>query len=120
MTENDSQRGGNKGAPIYGIRITVVKSHPDCRAQHKVGDTWEDNCGLDKDSIKGFICPSAYFALHPIVFGLRYGVKFPWIKDSETSVCCCPAIDTPVHFKIDRVKDKVRWYSEENETEQTC
>lgn len=113
-TEELRQRVRN-GIPIYGIRITVVKSHPDCAAQHKVGDTWEDNCGVDKGKIKGFICPSAYAALHPKVYALRYGAQFPWEKDPDSIVCCCTDLHTPVQFKIERLRDNVRWLAKETE-----
>jgi len=106
-----------KGVPIYGVRITVVKSHPDCGAQMKVGDTWEDNCGVDKDRVKGFVCPSAFAVLQPMVFALRYGAQFPNQKEPDSVTWVCPDLYTPVHFKIERLRNKVRWLADETERE---
>lgn len=94
----------------WPVRVTVVEAHPECGAKHKVGDIWEQ-AGVRKERIKGFICPTAFIALSPIIYALRYGAEFPWAqKDSYTAIC--PDPETPVKFKIERLRGKV-WMAAE-------
>jgi uncharacterized repeat protein (TIGR04076 family) len=92
--------------PMWMVRVTVVDAHPDCGAHHKVGDTWEQS-DVKKETIKGFICPTAFAALYPIIFAMRYGAEFPWSADSDKYEAVCPDPDTPVKFRIERIKGKV-------------
>ena len=93
-------------AAMYKVRVTVVKAHSGCGAKHKVGDVYEEWM-VTEGSQKGFICPSAYMALSPWIYALRYGAVFPWGEGPGNSmVLCCPDIETPVHFKIERVTEE--------------
>lgn len=93
--------------PQYKVRVTVVKAHPGCGAKHKVGDIFE-MIGVRKEHVKGFMCPTAFIALAPFIYAMRYGGKFPWARDRDSWVGCCPDIDTPVLFEIRRLRDQKR------------
>lgn len=93
--------------PLYKVRVTVVKAHPGCAAQHKVGDTFE-TFGARKEDQKGFMCPTAFATFHPMIYAMRYGGEFPWAKDRDSWIGCCPDADTPVLFEIRRVREEKR------------
>ena len=99
--------------PSYKVRVTVVKAHPECGAKHKVGDTFE-MIGVRKEHVKGFMCPTAFATFYPMIYALRYGGEFPWAKDPDSWVGCCPDIDTPVLFEIRRLRDDKRIADEES------
>jgi len=92
--------------PMYTVRVTVVEAHPDCGAGHKVGDTWEIS-HVRRGGQKGFLCPTAFNALYNKIFAMRYGAEFPWASDRDSWVACCCDPDTPVLFKIERLRDQV-------------
>ena len=91
--------------PMYKVRVTVLQAHPDCGARHKAGDTFEQ-ANVNKESLKGFMCPTAYVALSPIIYAMRYGGQFPWSKNPDVWVGCCQDIETPVVFEIRRLRDE--------------
>jgi uncharacterized repeat protein (TIGR04076 family) len=96
----------SEDVPMYKVRVTIVKAHPGCGAQHKEGDIYEEWM-VTKGSQKGFICPTAYATLFPWIYALRYGAVFPWGEGPGNSmVLCCPDVETPVHFKIERVTEE--------------
>jgi uncharacterized repeat protein (TIGR04076 family) len=92
---------GRKDVPVYKVRLTVVKAHSGCGAEHKVGDTWEISHD-ERRGQKGFICPSAFQSLYHVIFAMRYGAEFPWSEDGNSVIYCCPDLHTPVFFKIER------------------
>jgi len=98
--------------PMYTIRVTVVEAHPDCGAGHKVGDTWEIS-HVRRGGQKGFICPTAFSSLYRVIFAMRYGAKFPWAPESDTWVSCCNDPITPVHFKMERLRDQI-WTADQD------
>jgi uncharacterized repeat protein (TIGR04076 family) len=99
--------------PMYKVRVTVIKAHPDCGAEHKVGDTFEIS-HVKKEGIKGFLCPTAFNQLYPVIFAMRYGAEFPWQKDPDSWVVGCGDVETPVVFEIKRLRDDP-WIAAANE-----
>ena len=98
--------------PMWVVRVTVVEAHPDCGAKHKVGDTWEI-ADVKKETIKGFICPTAFYTLYPIIYVMRYGGEFPFAADPDSYEVVCPDFETPVKFRIERIRGKVWMAAEE-------
>lgn len=96
------------GVPTYKVRVTVVDAHPLCGAEHKVGDTFEQ-FGVKRDGVTGYMCPTAFAALAPFIYAMRYGATFPWGDDPDACVYCCPDKDTPVHFEVRRLKDEAEF-----------
>ena len=89
--------------PTHEVRVTVVKAHPNCGAEHKVGDTWEISHD-GRGGQKGFLCPTAFQSLYHLIFALRCGAKFPWSEDEDSTIDCCIDSHTPVFFKIERLR----------------
>jgi uncharacterized repeat protein (TIGR04076 family) len=93
--------------PMYTVRVTVVKSHPKCKARHKIGDTWEIS-HVKRGGQKGFICPSALHSLYFLIHALRYGAEFPMWKDRDSKVDCCACdSNVSVGFKLERLRDRI-------------
>jgi uncharacterized repeat protein (TIGR04076 family) len=92
--------------PMYKVRVTVLEAHPDCGAEHKVGDTFEIS-HVKKEGLKGFLCPTAFNQLYPVIFAMRYGAEFPWQKDPDSWVVNCGDTETPVKFEIRRLREEV-------------
>ncbi|MBW1667519.1 MAG: TIGR04076 family protein [Deltaproteobacteria bacterium] len=103
--------------PMYRVRVTVIKAHPDCGAQHKVGDTWEIS-HVKEGGQKGFLCPSALHDMYHIIFAMRYGAQFPWAEDPDTWIAQCGDPNTPMLFKIERMIDEV-WTADQDQKEET-
>jgi len=91
------------GVPIYPVRTTVISAHKDCGARHKIGDTWEIS-GIYEGATRGFICPTALGSLWCFIYAMRFGAEFPWGEDPDSVKAICPDQNTPVLFKIERLK----------------
>jgi uncharacterized repeat protein (TIGR04076 family) len=91
------------GVPIYPVQTTVISAHKDCGAKHKIGDTWEIY-GIYEGATRGFICPVALGALWCFIYAMRFGAELPWGEDSDSCTAVCPDQNTPVIFKIKRLK----------------
>ncbi len=86
----------------YKIVATVKDVKGECAAGHKVGDVIE----LVRFDVKGFICPSAFAAIYPTIFAMKFGAEFPWEEDSDKTLVCCPDPRNLVIFEVRRVKIK--------------
>jgi uncharacterized repeat protein (TIGR04076 family) len=98
--------------PMYTVRVTVIKAHPECGAGHQVGDTWEIS-HVRKGGQKGFLCPSAFHSMYNLIFAMRYGAEFPWQKDGDSWVAQCGDPNTPMLFKIERLRDQI-WTADQD------
>ncbi len=106
------------GVPLYKVRTTVVSAHPDCGARHKVGDTWEIS-GVYEGATKGFICPAALASLWGFIYAMRFGAEFPWGEGPDSCVLVCSDPNTPVLFKIERLKEQPVYLAGKKESGKT-
>jgi uncharacterized repeat protein (TIGR04076 family) len=81
------------------IEVTVKSQKGKCAFGHKVGD----KIVFDGRSVKGNICYSALLVLLPKVYGMRYGLVFPWSENKDIVCNACPDADNPVVFEIRRI-----------------
>jgi uncharacterized repeat protein (TIGR04076 family) len=44
-------------------------------------------------------------SLWGFIYAMRFGATFPWSEDPDSCVAVCPDSDTPVLFKIERIKN---------------
>jgi uncharacterized repeat protein (TIGR04076 family) len=66
---------------------------------HKVGD----EIVFDGHTIQGHFCASAFVAMMPTMFALRYGASFPWMESRPTFAC--PDPNNPVVFRFSCVPE---------------
>ncbi len=86
------------------VKVVEVRGKP-CGFGHKVGDTWIFKGGK---TVAGF-CGSAYDVIFPYWRVLRFGGEFPWEKDKDKTIICCPDPESGVVFELTRlVKPKTR------------
>jgi len=89
----------------YRIIIRAVRSKNQCPV-YKVGDTitYED------EELVGKICPTAFAALWPIIYAMRFGARFPWCDDKHSDLVYfqCPDIEDTIEFEIRRIPAKKR------------
>lgn len=100
--------------PMYKVRVTVLEAHPECGAEHHVGDIWEQS-HVKREGVEGFLCPTAFTSLAPVIYAMRYGGEFPWSEDPDVWVGCCIDVETPVKFEIRRLVDETWTAAEEEE-----
>jgi len=86
----------------YRVEVKVIRQQGTCHFGHLV----DDLITFDGETIQGRICMSALYSMMPKVFALRYGAKFPWLKDNpDVSTHACPDAFNPVVFEIRRIRD---------------
>ncbi len=83
---------------MSNLKIEVIKilEAGKCNFGHKKGDTFE------YPEEKGKICSAAWHTMYPYICGLQYGASYPWEKDANSIIVCCPDYKNPVVFKIIR------------------
>ena len=87
----------------YRIIIRAIKSKAQCPV-YKVGDiiTYEN------EELLGKICPTAFAALWPIIYAMRFDATFPWCdaQHCDTVYFQCPDVKDTVEFEIKRLPGK--------------
>jgi uncharacterized repeat protein (TIGR04076 family) len=86
---------------MYTVIATVKSIGGEC-AFHRVGD----QIIFNGRSIQGQFCPSAFMAMMPTFYALRYGVEFPWLEGRDVTTFACPDAENPVVFEIQRIQEK--------------
>ncbi len=86
-------------AAPHPVRITVVEViRGECPMKFRVGDVWEF-----QDAVPTGFCATAFHALMPWIWTLRFGGNSPWDDPSGSRIVCCPDAATPVSFKLERI-----------------
>jgi uncharacterized repeat protein (TIGR04076 family) len=85
----------------YMVVVTVIGQQGHCDFGHQVGD----QVVFDGRAVQGEICLHALYSFLPKVFAMRYGAKFPWLKDKDVATHACPDAYNPVVFEIRRIKE---------------
>jgi len=85
-------------ADRYSVKIKVLSQEGVCAAKHRVGDEWV----VTRHTPDGF-CLFAYSAIEPDIRTLMFGGRYPWSKDPDVYVGCCPDAANPVVFELRRV-----------------
>lgn len=85
---------------MYKVVATVKSIRGECPF-HSVGD----QIVYDGRSIQGRFCSSAFVAMMPTLYAMRYGAQFPWLGDKDMTTFACPDADNPVVFEIRRVQE---------------
>lgn len=86
----------------YTVIVTVISQQGHCAFGHQVGD----RVVLDGRRVQGEICLHALYSFLPKVFAMRYGARFPWLKDPDVATHACPDAYNPVVFEIRRMKER--------------
>ena len=97
----DEIRSHSPADEEYTIIVTVISQQGHCAFGHQVGD----RVVLDGRSVQGEICLHALYSFLPKAFAMRYGARFPWLKDPDVATHACPDARNPVVFEIRRVKE---------------
>lgn len=82
--------------------IATVKSIGGVCAFHEVGD----QIIYDGRSIEGHFCGSAFVAMMPTMYAMRYVAEFPWLEGKDVTTFACPDAENPVVFEIRRVEEE--------------
>ena len=78
-------------------RVLDIRGGGKCSLGHRVGDEIEiKDRGTD-------MCSWALLALYPFYSVLKYGGAFPWEKDSDKAMGCCPDPHNVVVFELTRI-----------------
>jgi len=89
----------------YKIIITVKEVGDRCCGGqcpvHKPGDTIEI---IGVEQMKGHICPTAYSAIYPYAFALRYGAQFPSLEEKGSILVSCNAHRGGTVFELKRLE----------------
>jgi uncharacterized repeat protein (TIGR04076 family) len=91
-----------KDQDSYKIQVKVLSQKGTCSFGHKEGDI----VLFDGERVQGRICMSALYSFIPKVYAMRFGAKFPWLKDQDVMTHACPDAANPVVFEIRRLRDK--------------
>jgi len=85
---------------VYDIEIEVkrIDGIGICPVDHKVGDIFKVT---GAENVEG-LCGWAYHAMLPFLTVLRFGGAFPWEKDKDKAVVCCPDPNNSVVFELRR------------------
>jgi uncharacterized repeat protein (TIGR04076 family) len=92
------KRTKTKDFPVR-VKVLRVEKKP-CAFGHKKGDTW---ILKDGRTVAG-ICGAAYDVIFPYYRVLRFGGEFPWEKNKDKAVICCPDPKSCVVFELTRLK----------------
>ena len=82
----------------YGVQITILSQEGVCAAGHCAGDTFE----VHRHTPCNF-CVFAYSAIDLDIRALMFGGTYPWAKDKDTYIGCCPDPVNPVVFELRRI-----------------
>jgi len=84
------------------VKITVkeIQGTGVCSYGIKPGDSWI----VTSEESPGGFCTWALQAIFPFLTVLRFGGQFPWERDKDTAVVCCPDPHNPVVFELRRTK----------------
>jgi uncharacterized repeat protein (TIGR04076 family) len=85
-------------ADRYSVKIKVISQKGQCAAGHKVGDEYV----VTRHTPDRF-CLFAYSAIDPDVRTLMFGGRYPWSKDPDVYLGCCPDPVNPVVFELRRI-----------------
>lgn len=85
-------------AKRYNVRITLLSQLKRCPAGHKVGDEF-----IVGRYTPGGMCMGAFGSLLPFITTLRYGGSFPWEKDPDSGIFCCPDPKVVNTFLVERI-----------------
>lgn len=93
-------------ARSYTVEVTLVKGEGVCSAGHKVGDTWVFPGNTERFVCENGICIHALASMLPKLFALRYGARFPWLKeDPDVALHLCPDAKNPHVFQLRRIRE---------------
>lgn len=85
-------------ADRYSVQIKILSQEGSCAAGHKAGDQWV----VTKHTPDNF-CVFAYSAIDPDIRALMFGGVYPWSKDKDVYIGCCPDPVNPVVFELRRI-----------------
>jgi uncharacterized repeat protein (TIGR04076 family) len=85
----------------YKILVKVKEIRGHCEAS-KVGDILEIEPG---PKMTGKICPTAFNAIYPFIFAMRFDGQIPWAEDNKNKVTAvCPDPSGLVVYEISRAR----------------
>ena len=85
----------------YKITVRVKEIRGNCDVS-RVGDVLEITPG---PKMTGKIGPTAFNAIYPYIFAIRFGAEFPWAEKNKNKVTVvCPDPEGLVIYEIKRVK----------------
>ena len=89
---------------IKELPVTPVGDLPAC-------DIYEDGQEfiIERNEMPDDFCSSAWLAMNPSIKTLLYGGDLPWYKEKGVSVTCCLDGLRPVIFKLERVRNPVKF-----------
>lgn len=83
----------------YRVKVKVVEVKSPCKSGHKVGD----EIIFEYNQVKGKLCFDSMCSMMAKVHSLRYGGRFPWLKNPDDPARhSCPD-NAKVVFELSRI-----------------
>jgi uncharacterized repeat protein (TIGR04076 family) len=97
------QRQEATGQKMFKITVKEIQGRGTCNFGFKAGDVILHSDQNPPKTIPDF-CAWAYHEIHPVLFTLKYGGKFPWETEENVAVACCSDSKNPVVFRIELIE----------------
>lgn len=89
----------------YKLMGKIIDVKGECNADHKVGEEIDFTLFNDEGgTVKGLkLCPFFMDNIFPYLCVMWFGGQFPWEKDPNVFVACCPDWENIVKIRIERI-----------------
>ena len=87
---------------MFKITVKEIQGRGTCNFGFKPGEVILHPDENPPKTISNF-CAWAYHEIHPVLFTLKYGGKFPWETEKNVAVACCSDSKNPVVFRIELI-----------------